>query len=149
MRSYMQILQKFAKFIGPGILVSVAYMDPGNYATSVSGGAQYKYTLLFSIFISNIFAVLLQCLCVKLGTITGYDLAENCRHNLPKKLNYTLYLFAEVAIIATDLAEVVGTAIALQILFKIPLTWGVLLTVLDVLVILMFYTPNGQSLKKS
>ncbi|AHY78439.1 AQG_2a_G0035830.mRNA.1.CDS.1 [Saccharomyces cerevisiae] len=148
MRSYMQILQKFAKFIGPGILVSVAYMDPGNYATSVSGGAQYKYTLLFSIFISNIFAVLLQCLCVKLGTITGYDLAENCRHNLPKKLNYTLYLFAEVAIIATDLAEVVGTAIALQILFKIPLTWGVLLTVLDVLVILMFYTPNGQSLKK-
>lgn len=143
----LQILQKFAKFIGPGILVSVAYMDPGNYSTSVSGGAQYKYALLFSVFISNLFAVLLQCLCIKLGTITGYDLAENCRRHLPKKLNYTIYFFAEIAIIATDLAEVVGTAVALQILFQIPLTYGVILTVLDVLVILMFYKPEGSSMK--
>ena len=148
MISYLQILQKFLKFIGPGIMVSVAYMDPGNYSTSVSGGAQYKYQLLFSVFISNIFAVILQCLCVKLGTVTGYDLAENCRRNLPKKLNLTLYFFAELAIIATDLAEVVGTAIALQIIFGIPLTWGVVLTVLDVLIILIFYKPEGQDMKK-
>lgn len=148
MISYLQILQKFLKFIGPGIMVSVAYMDPGNYSTSVSGGAQYKYQLLFSVFISNIFAVILQCLCVKLGTVTGYDLAENCRRNLPKKLNLTLYFFAELAIIATDLAEVVGTAVALQIIFGIPLTWGVVLTVLDVLIILIFYKPEGQDMKK-
>ncbi|CCK68262.1 putative divalent metal ion transporter SMF3 KNAG_0A06000 [Huiozyma naganishii CBS 8797] len=144
----LYVLQKFAKFIGPGIMVSVAYMDPGNYATSVSGGAQYKYQLLFSVFISNIFAVLLQCLCVKLGTVTGHDLAENCRLHLPKGVNLTLYLFAEIAIIATDLAEVVGTAVALQILFGIPLTWGVILTVFDVLIILIFYKPEFQSMKK-
>lgn len=148
MATFAQILQKFVKFIGPGIMVSVAYMDPGNYSTSVSGGAQYKYQLLFSVFISNIFAVLLQCLCVKLGTVTGYDLAENCRRNLPRKLNLTLYVFAELAIIATDLAEVVGTAVALQIIFGIPLTWGVLLTVLDVLIILIFYKPEGENMKK-
>lgn len=143
-----QVLTKFVKFIGPGILVSVAYMDPGNYSTSVSGGAQFKYQLLFSVFISNIFAVVLQCLCVKLGTVTGYDLAENCRRHLPRKLNLTLYFFAEMAIIATDLAEVVGTAVALQILFGIPLTYGVMLTVLDVLVILIFYQPENQNMKK-
>ncbi|CCD24997.1 putative divalent metal ion transporter SMF3 NDAI_0E01810 [Naumovozyma dairenensis CBS 421] len=148
MSSSMDVLRKFAKFVGPGIMVSVAYMDPGNYSTSVSGGAQYKYKLLFSIFISNLFAIVLQCLCVKLGTVTGYDLAENCRRNLPRKINLTLYFFAELAIIATDLAEVVGTAIALQILFGIPLTWGVILTVLDVLVILLFYKPEEQSMKR-
>ena len=148
MVSYLQVLQKFVKFIGPGIMVSVAYMDPGNYSTSVSGGAQYKYQLLFSVFISNIFAVVLQCLCVKLGTVTGYDLAENCRRNLPRKLNLTLYFFAELAIIATDLAEVVGTAVALQIIFGIPLTWGVILTVLDVLIILIFYKPEGRDMGK-
>ncbi|QLQ78086.1 hypothetical protein HG537_0A03330 [Torulaspora globosa] len=146
--SIYQVLRKFATFIGPGIMVSVAYMDPGNYSTSVSGGAQFKYTLLFSVFISNIFAVLLQCLCVKLGTVTGYDLAENCRRHLPRKLNLIVYFFAELAIIATDLAEVVGTAVALQILFGIPLTYGVILTVLDVLVILMFYQQDGASMKR-
>lgn len=148
MSTTYKIIRKFVKFIGPGIMVSVAYMDPGNYSTSVSGGAQFKYQLLFSVFVSNIFAIVLQCLCVKLGTVTGYDLAENCRRNLPKKLNYIIYFFAEVAIIATDLAEVVGTAIALQILFGIPLTWGVILTVLDVLLILMFYIPEGHSMKE-
>lgn len=149
MSGTLQALSKFVKFVGPGILVSVAYMDPGNYSTSVSGGAQFKYALLSSVFISNLFAVVLQCLCVKLGTVTGHDLAENCRRNLPKRLNLTLYFFAELAIIATDLAEVVGTAIALQILFGIPLTWGVILTVLDVLAILMFYGPDGGSMKKT
>ena len=94
----LQILTKFVKFVGPGIMVSVAYMDPGNYSTSVSGGAQYKYQLLFSVFISNIFAVLLQCLCVKLGTVTGRDLAENCHLYLPRWLNLTLYFFAGKAV---------------------------------------------------
>ena len=145
----LEVLRKFARFVGPGILVSVAYMDPGNYSTSVSGGAQFKYVLLSSVLISNLFAVVLQCLCVKLGTVTGRDLAENCRQHLPRKLNLTLYLFAQIAIIATDLAEVVGTAIALEILFGIPLSWGVLMTVLDVLAILMFYTPESSSLKKT
>lgn len=146
--SKMKVLRKFLKFIGPGIMVSVAYMDPGNYSTSVSGGAQFKYQLLFAVFISNIFAVILQCLCIKLATITGLDLAENCRRHLPKKLNYVLYGFAELAIIATDLAEVVGTAIALNILFRIPLIWGVALTILDVLVLLIFYKPEEHSMKQ-
>ena len=144
----LQILTKFVKFVGPGIMVSVAYMDPGNYSTSVSGGAQYKYQLLFSVFISNIFAVLLQCLCVKLGTVTGRDLAENCHLYLPRWLNLTLYFFAELAIIATDLAEVVGTAVALEILFGIPLIYGVIFTILDVLVILIFYDPDETNMKK-
>ncbi|AET40472.1 putative divalent metal ion transporter SMF3 Ecym_6074 [Eremothecium cymbalariae DBVPG len=144
----LQYMRKFLQFVGPGIMVSVAYMDPGNYSTSVSGGAQYRYQLLFSIFVSNIFAVILQCLCVKLGIVTGMDLAENCRRHLPKKWNYVVYGFAELAIIATDLAEVVGTAIALQILFNIPLVWGVVLTILDVLVILVFYKPENQSMKQ-
>lgn len=146
--SKLGVLRKFVQFIGPGIMVSVAYMDPGNYSTSVSGGAQFKYKLLFITFISNIFAVVLQCLCIKLGTVTGLDLAENCRRHFSKRLNYVLYAFAEIAIIATDLAEVVGTAVALKILFNVPLIWGVLLTVLDVLVILVFYKPDEHSMKR-
>lgn len=148
MATVFSVLKKFLKFVGPGIMVSVAYMDPGNYSTSVSGGAQYKYALLFVIFISNLFAIVLQCLCAKLGTVTGYDLAENCRRHLPRKLNLMLYVFAELAIIATDLAEVIGTAVALNILFGISLNVGVILTVLDVLIILIFYRQDGQSMKK-
>lgn len=148
MGALVPVLRKFMKFVGPGIMVSVAYMDPGNYSTSVSGGAQYKYALLFAVFISNIFAIVLQCLCIKLGSVTGYDLAENCRRHLPRKVNLMLFAFAEVAIIATDLAEVVGTAIALNILFGLSLNVGVLLTVLDVLVILLFYHQDGHSMKR-
>lgn len=138
------ILSKYASFIGPGIMVSVAYMDPGNYSTAVSSGADYEYSLLIIIFLSNLFAVVLQCLCVKLGTVTGLDLAEMCRLNLPWWLNLFLYACAEIAIIATDLAEVVGTAIALEILFGIPLVYGVLITVLDVLIILFAYHKDGN-----
>lgn len=138
------ILRKYASFIGPGIMVSVAYMDPGNYSTAVSSGADYQYGLLVIILLSNLFAVILQCLCVKLGTITGLDLAEMCRLHLPWWLNLTLYVCAEIAIIATDLAEVVGTAIALEILFGIPLVIGVLITVLDVLIILFAYHKDGN-----
>lgn len=139
-----RVLKKYYTFIGPGILVSVSYMDPGNYSTSVSSGAMYEYKLLIIIFMSNIFAIILQCLCVKLGTVTGLDLAEMCRLNLPYYLNLPLYICAELAIIATDLAEVVGTAIALEILFGIPLIFGVLITVLDVLVILIAYRKDGS-----
>jgi metal iron transporter len=139
-----RMLRKYYKFIGPGILVSVSYMDPGNYSTSVSSGAMYEYKLLFIIFMSNIFAVILQCLCIKLGTVTGLDLAEMCRLNLPYYINLPLYICAELAIIATDLAEVVGTAIALEILFGIPLVYGVLVTILDVLVVLCAYDKEGS-----
>ena len=129
-------------------MVSVSYLDPGNYSTSTSGGSMYQYKLCFIIFMSNIFAVILQTLCVKLGTITGLDLAEMCRLNLTPKWNLFMYLCAEIAIIATDLAEVVGTAISLEILFGIPLLYGVLITVLDVLIILMAYHKDG-SLKQT
>lgn len=124
-------------------MVSVAYMDPGNYSTAVSSGASYQYQHLTIVVMSNVFAVILQCLCVKLGTVTGLDLAEMCRLCLPWWLNLALYGCAEAAIIATDLAEVVGTAIALEILFNIPLVWGVVITVLDVLMVLMAYHKDG------
>jgi metal iron transporter len=137
-------LRKYASFVGPGIMVSVAYMDPGNYSTAVSSGASYEYKLLFVIFMLNLFAVVLQCLCIKLGTVTGLDLAEMCRLHLPPWLNISLYLGAELAIVATDLAEVVGTAISLEILFGIPMLYGVLLTVLDVLVVLVAYDRDGD-----
>ena len=99
-------LQKYAKFVGPGFLIAVAYIDPGNYATDVEAGAATKYRHLFIILMSNLFAIFLQSLCIKLGSVTGLNLAENCRKHLPKWLNLILYLFAESAIIATDIAEV-------------------------------------------
>ncbi|KAH3675419.1 hypothetical protein WICMUC_002708 [Wickerhamomyces mucosus] len=122
-------------------------MDPGNYSTSVSAGANYQYKLLFAVFLSNVYAVLLQSLCIKLGSVTGLDLAHNCRKNLPTWLNLTLYAFAELAIIATDLAEVVGTAIALEILFNIPFFYGIILTILDVLIVLLAYKPDSHSMR--
>lgn len=99
-------LAKFARFIGPGFLIAVAYIDPGNYATDVAAGAQFKYSLLFIVLLSNLFAILLQSLCIRLGSVTGLNLAENCRQHLPRWLVYILYVFAEAAIIATDIAEV-------------------------------------------
>lgn len=99
-------LAKFAGFIGPGFLIAVAYIDPGNYATDVEAGAQFKYALLFIVLLSNLFAILLQSLCIKLGSVTGLNLAENCREHLPRWMVYILYVFAEAAIIATDIAEV-------------------------------------------
>ncbi|KAH0548596.1 hypothetical protein GP486_007860 [Trichoglossum hirsutum] len=99
-------LAKYSKFIGPGFMVSVAYIDPGNYSTDVAAGSKYRFKLLFIILMSNLFAIFLQSLCVKLGTVTGMNLAEHCKANLPKWLNIVLYIFAESAIIATDIAEV-------------------------------------------
>ncbi|KAJ5089644.1 hypothetical protein N7532_008328 [Penicillium argentinense] len=137
-------LAKFGRFIGPGFLIAVAYIDPGNYATDVAAGAEFKYALLFIVLLSNLFAILLQSLCIKLGTVTGLNLAENCREHLPRWLTIILYLFAEAAIIATDIAEVVGSAIALNLLLNIPLVAGCAITLADVLFLLIFYRPNGS-----
>ncbi|KAI8934518.1 hypothetical protein NX059_008217 [Plenodomus lindquistii] len=138
-----RVLLKYAKFIGPGFMVAVAYIDPGNYATDVAAGASYRFKLLFIVLMSNIFAIFLQSLCIKLGSVTGMNLAENCKAHLPPWLNYVLYFFAESAIIATDIAEVIGTAIALNLLFHIPLVAGCAISIVDVLVILFFYRPSG------
>ncbi|KAL4891921.1 transporter protein Smf2 [Aspergillus ambiguus] len=138
-----QSIVKFSRFIGPGFLIAVAYIDPGNYSTDIAAGAEFRYALLFIVLLSNLFAIFLQSLCIKLGTVTGLNLAENCREHLPKWLVIILYIFAEAAIIATDIAEVVGSAIALNLLLKIPLVAGCAITLADVLFILIFYRPNG------
>jgi metal iron transporter len=119
-------------------------VDPGNYATDVAAGATYQFRLLFIVLLSNIFAIFLQSLAIKLGTVSGLNLAEACRAFLPRWLNYFLYIMAEAAIIATDIAEVIGTAIAINLLIpQIPLVAGCALSILDVMVILFFYQPNG------
>ncbi|KFY67428.1 hypothetical protein V496_01619 [Pseudogymnoascus sp. VKM F-4515 (FW-2607)] len=139
-----QAVLKFGGFIGPGFMIAVAYIDPGNYSTDVAAGSTYRFKLLFIILMSNLFAIFLQSLCIKLGTVTGLNLAEHCREHLPRWLNYSLYFLAESAIIATDIAEVIGSAIALNILIKVPLVAGCALTLVDVLIILIFYDPSGS-----
>lgn len=123
-------------FIGPGFVIAVGYMDPGNWATDLAAGARYGYTLLFAIMLSNLLAILLQGLAIKLGVATEMDLAQACRAHYSQPVNFALWLFAEIAIAACDLAEVIGSAIALQLLFGIPLLAGVLITSFDVLLIL-------------
>ncbi len=122
--------------MGPGFLVAVGYMDPGNWATDIAGGSAFGYTLLSVILLSNLMAIVLQALSVRLGVAAGLDLAQACRAYYSKPVSLVLWLLAEVAIIACDLAEVLGTAIALQLLFGIPLVWGVIVTALDVFLIL-------------
>lgn len=124
-------------FVGPGFLIAVGYMDPGNWATDIAGGSRYGYTLLFVIMASNLMAILLQSLSLKLGVATDRDLAQLCRENTRPWVSWMLWLMAEVAIAACDMAEVIGSAIALQLLFHIPLFYGVLITGLDVLLILL------------
>jgi manganese transport protein len=128
--------RRLVAFLGPGYLVAVGYMDPGNWATSLAGGAKFGYALLFIALVSNIMAILLQALCARLGVASGRDLAQACRDAFPKPVAYPLWALAEIAICATDLAEVIGTAIGLNLLFGIPLEIGVVLTALDVFVIL-------------
>src|SRR5215218_1325403 len=130
--------RKMLAFSGPGFLVAVGYMDPGNWATDLQGGSKFGYTLLSVILISNLMAILLQALCAKLGIVTGRDLAQACRDHYTKPVAIVLWFLCEIAICACDLAEVIGSAIALNLLFKIPLIWGVCLTALDVLVVLWF-----------
>ncbi|KAM0806250.1 transporter protein smf2 [Usnea florida] len=139
------IIAKYCKFIGPGFMISVAYIDPGNYSTDVAAGAATKYKLLFIVLLSNIFAIVLQSLAVRLGTVTGLNLAQHCRAHLPRWLNIFLYIVGECAIVATDIAEVTGSAIAINLLIKVPLVWGCLITIVDVLIILIFYSPNGST----
>lgn len=129
--------RKLLAFAGPGYLVSVGYMDPGNWATDIAGGAQFGYTLLFVIMLSNLMAILLQSLCVRLGVATERDLAQACRDYYSRPVAVFLWILCEIAICACDLAEVIGSAIALQLLFGIPLTWGVCITIMDVLVLLL------------
>jgi manganese transport protein len=129
--------RRLAGFLGPGFLISVGYMDPGNWATDIAGGSQFGYTLLFVIMASNLMAVLLQSLSLKLGVATERDLAQLCRETTGRWGGFTLWIMAEIAIAACDLAEVIGSAIALNLLFHIPLLWGVLITGLDVLLILL------------
>lgn len=129
-------LRKLFAFMGPGYLVAVGYMDPGNWATSLAGGSAFGYTLLAVALTSSLMAILLQALCVRIGVSTGRDLAQLCRERFPKMVAYPLWLFAEIAICATDLAELIGTAIALELLFGIPLLYGVFLTALDAFLIL-------------
>ena len=130
------IVRKMLAFAGPGFLVSVGYMDPGNWATDLAGGSRFNYTLLSVIMLSNLMAILLQSLAVKLGVVTGRDLAQACRDHFSKPVSFVLWVFCEIAIAACDLAEVIGSAIALQLLFGIPLIWGVCITALDVLLVL-------------
>lgn len=128
--------RKLAAFSGPGFLVAVGYMDPGNWATDLAGGAQFGYSLLCVVLLSNLMAILLQHLAIKLGVATGRDLAQACRDHYSKPTVIFLWILCEIAIAACDLAEVVGSAIALQLLFGIPLLWGCLITALDVFAVL-------------
>src|SRR2546429_5816866 len=125
--------RKLAAFSGPGFLVAVGYMDPGNWATDLAGGARFGYSLLAVIMISNLMAILLQHLCIKLGVATGRDLAQACRDHYSTLTVWSLWILCEIAIAACDLAEVIGSAIGLQLLFGIPLFWGCLITASDVL----------------
>ena len=130
--------RKALAFAGPGYLVAVGYMDPGNWATDLAGGARFGYALLSVILISNLMAILLQALALRLGIVTGRDLAQACRDHYSRPVSFVLWVLCEIAIAACDLAEVIGSAIALNLLFGIPLIWGVCLTALDVLLILAF-----------
>ena len=128
--------RKLLAFSGPGFLVAVGYMDPGNWVTDIAGGSQFAYRLIFVLFLSNLIAILLQTLAARLGIVTQKDLAQICRDYYSRTTGIILWIFAEIAIAACDLAEVIGSAIALNLLFHIPLLWGVLITSLDVLAIL-------------
>src|SRR4051812_1515954 len=124
-------LRRLFAFVGPGYMVSVGYMDPGNWATDIAGGSQFGYTLLAVILLSNAMAILLQSLAVRLGIATDMDLAQACRAGFSRPVNLTLWAACQMAIVACDLAEVIGTAIALNLLFGLPLVWGALVTALD------------------
>jgi manganese transport protein len=134
---HYSFLRKLLIFAGPGFMIAVGYMDPGNWATDLAGGAKFGYDLLFVILLSNCFAMVLQHLALKLGIVTGRDLAQICRDKFSKKTAIFLWIMAEVMIVACDLAEVIGSAIALKLLFGIPVLAGVIITAADVLVILL------------
>src|SRR3954469_2738740 len=140
-------LRRLLAFAGPGYMVSVGYMDPGNWATDLAGGAQFGYTLLSVILLSNVMAILLQALAARLGIVTDRDLAQACRDSFSKPVNILLWLACEAAIIACDLAEVIGTAIALQLLFGIPLIGGALIAALDAFLLLLLMNKGFRFLE--
>ena len=140
--------RKLLAFSGPGYLVAVGYMDPGNWATDIAGGARFGYTLLSVILLSNLMAILLQALAVRLGVGTSYDLAQACRAYYSKSASFVLWALAEVAIAACDLAEVIGSAVALKLLFGLPLFLGVLLTSFDVLIVLYLQQHQFRILER-
>jgi manganese transport protein len=139
--------RKILAFAGPGYLVAVGYMDPGNWATDLAGGSRFGYTLLSVILLSNLMAVLLQGLASKLGIVTGRDLAQACRDHYSKPVSFSLWVLCEIAIAACDLAEVIGSAIALNLLFGIPLTWGIIITALDVMIVLLLQNKGFRLLE--
>lgn len=139
--------QRFLAFLGPGYMVAVGYMDPGNWATSLAGGAKFGYTLLVVALVSNIMAIVLQSLTARLAVASGRDLAQACRDAFPRWVSAPLWLMAEIAIIATDIAEVIGTAIGLNLLFGIPLELGVIITALDVFLILWLQRRGFRKLE--
>lgn len=141
------VWRKIFAFAGPGLMVAVGYMDPGNWATDLAGGAKFGYTLLSVILISNFMAILLQHLSLKLGIVAGRDLAQACRDHFSRPGGYFLWIICEIAIAACDLAEVIGSAIALNLLFKIPLVVGVVITALDVLVVLFLQNKGFRILE--
>jgi manganese transport protein len=139
--------RKVLAFAGPGYLVAVGYMDPGNWATDLAGGSQFGYALLSVILVSNLMAVLLQGLASKLGIVTGRDLAQACRDHYSRRVAFALWILCEIAIAACDLAEVIGTAIALNLLFHIPIAWGVFITAFDVLLVLYLQNKGFRLLE--
>ena len=141
-RSGISWFKKVLAFAGPGYLVAVGYMDPGNWATDIGGGAKFGYTLLSVILISNVMAMILQALSAKLGIVTGRDLAQACRESYSRPVAIGLWIVCEIAIAACDLAEVLGSAVALKLLFGLPLIAGVLITALDVLIVLASARPR-------
>ncbi|GIZ45136.1 hypothetical protein CKM354_000831800 [Cercospora kikuchii] len=142
---FRKVIWKYVRFIGPGFMIAVAYIDPGNYATDAAAGATYQFKLLFMVLLSNIFAIFLQSLCIKMSTVTGRDLAQMNKDHCPPWLNYVLFFFGEAAVIATDIAEVIGFAIALNLLApKLPVVAGCAISIVDVMFILLFYRPEGS-----
>ena len=135
--------RKFLAFIGPAYLVSVGYMDPGNWATDIAGGSAFGYKLIWVLFVSNLIALLLQSLSARLGIVRGLDLAQASKNTYPRFVNFCLYILAQIAIIACDLAEIIGMAIGLQLLFHLPLIWGVSLTITDT-VLMLFLMNRGM-----
>ena len=131
------MIKRFLAFAGPAYLISVGYMDPGNWATDIEGGSRFGYQLLWVILMSNMMAMLLQTLAARLGIVTGRDLAQACRDEYPKPVAFCLWVLCEIAIAACDLAEVLGTAIGLNLLFKLPLLIGVIITGFDTLLFLL------------
>src|SRR5689334_11077139 len=139
--------RKLLAFSGPGYLVAVGYMDPGNWATDLAGGSQFGYSLLSVILLSNLMAILLQALCARLGIVTGRDLAQACHDHYSPAVSFVLWILCELAICACDLAEVIGSAIALNLLFHIPLVFGVCITALDVLAVMYLQNKGFRYLE--